>query len=220
MPSGQIAPSAPPASMTSASSSAIIRAASPIAWAPVEHAVTTAWFGPIRPYLIETWPEIRLISRPWTKCGRYPARALFVQHDRFRRDARQAADSRTDRATGAKPLFLGHVGQAGIFERLAGGVDAIDDERIDLALHLVIDARIGVERNARTVAADDLAGDSTGIIGRIEARDRRRTRFRRQDVGPDGFDIGPQRALPALRPLPQRAASAAYPSQIVRSRTL
>jgi hypothetical protein len=40
--------------MTSASSIAIIRAASPIECAPVEHAVTTAWFGPISPYLIDT----------------------------------------------------------------------------------------------------------------------------------------------------------------------
>jgi hypothetical protein len=55
--------------MTSASSIAIIRAASPIEWAPVEQAVTTAWLGPISPYLIETCPEMRLISRPWTKCG-------------------------------------------------------------------------------------------------------------------------------------------------------
>jgi 3-oxoacyl-[acyl-carrier-protein] synthase II len=43
------AASAPPATMTSASSSMIRRAASPIAWAPVEQAVTTAWFGPLKP---------------------------------------------------------------------------------------------------------------------------------------------------------------------------
>lgn len=42
MPIGQMALSAPPASITSASSIAIIRAASPIECAPVEQAVTTA----------------------------------------------------------------------------------------------------------------------------------------------------------------------------------
>jgi hypothetical protein len=68
-PIGQMVASAPPASMMSASSSLIIRAASPIECAPVEHAVTTEWLGPIRPYLIETWPLVRLISRPWPKCG-------------------------------------------------------------------------------------------------------------------------------------------------------
>ncbi len=46
--------SAPPATITSASPSATMRAASPIAWAPVEQAVTTEWFGPLRPCSIET----------------------------------------------------------------------------------------------------------------------------------------------------------------------
>src|SRR3989344_945551 len=69
IPIGQIVASAPPASMMSASSSRIIRAASPIECAPVEQAVTTAWLGPIRPYLMLTWPEIRLMRRAWTKCG-------------------------------------------------------------------------------------------------------------------------------------------------------
>ena len=41
MPMGTMELSAPPATMTSASSSMIIRAASPMAWAPVAQAVTT-----------------------------------------------------------------------------------------------------------------------------------------------------------------------------------
>jgi hypothetical protein len=49
IPIAQIGLSAPPATITSASSSMISRAASPIACAPVEHAVTTAWFGPLKP---------------------------------------------------------------------------------------------------------------------------------------------------------------------------
>ena len=32
--------------------------------APVAQAVTTEWFGPLRPWRIETCPEARLISRP------------------------------------------------------------------------------------------------------------------------------------------------------------
>ena len=47
----------------------ISRAASPIACAPVEQAVTTEWFGPLKPYLIDTFPEIRLISAPGMKKG-------------------------------------------------------------------------------------------------------------------------------------------------------
>ena len=50
----QIGLSAPPATITSASSSAISRAASPMACAPVEQAVTTAWLGPLRPCRMET----------------------------------------------------------------------------------------------------------------------------------------------------------------------
>ena len=62
-------PSAPPATITSASSSIIMRAASPIAWAPVEQAVTTAWLGPRNPYRIETWPAARLIRQDGMKNG-------------------------------------------------------------------------------------------------------------------------------------------------------
>jgi hypothetical protein len=57
MPMRQTAASAPPATITSASPSMISRAASPMACAPVEQAVTTAWLGPLKPYLIETWPR-------------------------------------------------------------------------------------------------------------------------------------------------------------------
>ena len=49
-----IGDSVPPASITSASSSAIRRAASPMACAPVEHAVTTEWLGPFRPCAMDT----------------------------------------------------------------------------------------------------------------------------------------------------------------------
>ena len=44
-------------------------AASPIEWAPVEQAVETAWFGPLKPCLIETCPEIKFIRAPGIKKG-------------------------------------------------------------------------------------------------------------------------------------------------------
>jgi len=50
----QIGLSVPPATITSASSSAMMRAASPIACVPVAQAVTTALFGPRRLCMIET----------------------------------------------------------------------------------------------------------------------------------------------------------------------
>ncbi len=73
------------------------------------------------------------------------ARALVLQHQRLALDARQAANARSDRATGAEALFLAHVEQAGVLDRLPRGIDAKDDERIDLALDLVIDALVRVE---------------------------------------------------------------------------
>src|SRR5665213_2458600 len=69
MPKRHTAASVPPHTMTSASSSMISRAASPIACAPVEQAVTTAWFGPLNPCRIETLPEARLIRFAGIKNG-------------------------------------------------------------------------------------------------------------------------------------------------------
>ena len=69
MPIGTIELSAPPATITSASPSMMSRAASPMAWTPVAQAVTTEWFGPLKPYLMETCPEARLISADGMKNG-------------------------------------------------------------------------------------------------------------------------------------------------------
>ena len=49
MPSSQTVASAPPATITSASPHMISRAASPMAWTPLAQAVTTEWFGPLKP---------------------------------------------------------------------------------------------------------------------------------------------------------------------------
>ena len=69
IPIRQQAASAPPAIITSASPYLIILEASPIAWAPVEQAVTTEWFGPLNPYLILTCPDNKLINAEGIKKG-------------------------------------------------------------------------------------------------------------------------------------------------------
>ena len=61
--------SAPPATITSASPYSIMRADRPMACRPVVQAVTTAMFGPLKPYLIDTWPEIMLMIDAGTKKG-------------------------------------------------------------------------------------------------------------------------------------------------------
>ena len=133
---------------------------------------------------------------------------LRRQHQRFALDTGQAADARADRAAGAKARFLGHVEQAGVLDRLAGGVDAGDDEGIDLPLHLVVDAPVGIE--AVFVARGlDLAGVVAVEIHRpgphqrpprarslaVRAARRRRSRRRR------GRGALPRRAQPFDRPL-------------------
>ena len=55
--------------------------------------------------------------------------------------------------------------EAGILDRLAGGVDAVDDERIDLPLDLVIDALARVEA-IFVIGRLHLAGDLAGIVAR------------------------------------------------------
>ena len=69
MPISQTVASAPPATITSASPHMISREASPMACTPEAQAVTTAWFGPLKPYLIDRWPEARLISADGMKNG-------------------------------------------------------------------------------------------------------------------------------------------------------
>ena len=68
-PLGEVAISAPPATITSASPYIMMRAASPMLCAPVAQADTSAIFGPFMPYMIETLPEIMLIILLGTKNG-------------------------------------------------------------------------------------------------------------------------------------------------------
>jgi len=119
---------------------------------------------------------------------RHAARPAFVQHDGFAGDAGQAADARTDERAGAQPLLLAHAGETGIFQRLAGGVDAIDDEGIDLPLNLVIDPEIRIK-----ILRLHLARDGAGIVARVKARDGGRARLAGDQPLPRGFDRRAQR---------------------------
>ncbi len=101
------------------------------------------------------------------------ARPLVGQHQRFAFDARQATDPRTDGATGAQTLFLAHIVEARIAQRLAGGGNAIDDEGIDLTLDLVIHVQARIIA-IFMVGGLHFAGDAALIFAGIKARDRRR----------------------------------------------
>ena len=86
-----------------------------------------------------------MISRPWTKCGlTRPGPFSASTSDSLSIPGRPPMPDPIE--TPARSLHLVvHVGQAGILDRLAGGVDRVDDERIDLALDLVVDALVGIE---------------------------------------------------------------------------
>ena len=60
-PSSQMAPSAPPASMMSASPLRIMRMDSPRQWVPVAQAEVMQKLGPCRPYSMATWPARILV---------------------------------------------------------------------------------------------------------------------------------------------------------------
>ena len=77
-----------------------------MACAPVEQAVTTAWFGPLKPWRIETWPEARLIRRPGMKNGLTRRGPFSCSRIDGLGDAVEAADARADQHAGALLLLL------------------------------------------------------------------------------------------------------------------
>jgi len=82
--------------------------------------------------------------------------------------------------------------QQAVIQQLAGAIDAEDDERVDLALHLVIDALRCVEA-IFVIGRLHLAGDAALIVGGVEMGDVSGARPGGQDVGPACLDIGPER---------------------------
>ena len=108
----------------------IRRAASPIACAPVEQAVTTEWLGPRSLWRIETWPEARLIRRPGMKKGetrRGPlSRSVYALHQRCL--PRRRCRSRSARRSG--DLVLVRAGGASRHRRApsSAGSHRIEDE--------------------------------------------------------------------------------------------
>ena len=119
-------------------------------------------------------------------------RSLLVEHQAFALDAGQPTDARADGHARAQLGGLVHVGKAGVLDRLAGGIETKDDERIDLALDLVVDALRGIEA-IFVVGRLHLAGDAAFLIAGVELGDRTRAAFRRDDVLPAGFDVTPER---------------------------
>ena len=107
------------------------RAAKPMQCVLVVHAVTIARFGPVKPYLIETWPEIMLMIVPGTKNGEILSRAAFQPLAVVGLDGADAADAGAHRYAIAVCVRFFHF-KAGILHRLHRCRDAVVHERIGL----------------------------------------------------------------------------------------
>ena len=123
---------------------------------------------------------------------RDPPRALLGQQQALALDTRQSADSRADRDAGAQPHGLVHLGQTSILQRLAGGVEAVDDEGVDLPLDLVIDPLAGVEAKV-VVDRLNFAGDPAFLVAGVEFRDRPGAALSGDQISPTGLDVPAQR---------------------------
>ena len=161
MPRREIAASAPPATITSASSSMIMRAASPIAWAPVEQAVTTAWFGPLNPYLIEILPDSRLTREPGIKNGLIRRGPFSCKVMAAASDRGQTANAGAGQDAGAPARHFVLGFPAGIRQGLFRGGQTKDDEIIDPPLLFRRHPVVGVKIRRR-LAQGNFAGDFDG----------------------------------------------------------
>ena len=134
-----------------------------MAWAPVEHAVTTEWFGPRKPKRMETCPEARLIRAEGMKNGLILRGPL----SRNRREASwmvlRSADAGTDQNSRTL-LFVVIFGEpVGILNRLLCSGNGIDDEIIHAPLFLGIDVAVRIEFSVGC-AARRLSGNLRGEI--------------------------------------------------------
>ncbi len=113
-----------------------------------------------------------------------PARPLFVQDERsrFSMPGRPPMPEPIDTPARSR-VCLVHLDQAGVLDRLAGGIDAVDDERVDLALDLVVDALVGIEA-IFMVGRLHLAGDAALLVAGVELGDRPRAALARRGCFP------------------------------------
>src|SRR5215210_6464636 len=123
---------------------------------------------------------------------RNATRPPFRKHQALALDPWKTADARPDRHARSQAFLFSHFGQAGILERLAGRVDRVDDERIDLALHLVVDALVGVEA-VLVILGLHFARDLGFVVAGIEASDRADAAFAGDQVPPRRLHVAPER---------------------------
>ena len=156
--SGTMGASAPPASITSASSRRIVSKASPMACPPVAQAETTAMFGPCAPMAMATWPVALSASMFDRKNGLRRRSAALFQHLLLGQQGRYPAHRRADDHAGARRVLRGD-GVAAVGQRLLDG----DHGELGVAVHMP--HFFGVNRAIVEVLdfARQLLGIGTGV---------------------------------------------------------
>ena len=193
------ADSAPPATITLASPSAISRPASPIACAPVEQAVTTAWLGPFEIVSDRDLAAHQIDEPAGNEKRRDAARSFFMQGHGGVVDAAKSADSRADQDPGLDLLLIGLGRPFGVAQRLRRGAHAVNDEVVDPALLLGLHPVVGVEGVGR-VSTRHLRGDLAGQVRNVEVLDPRRPPTRWPEAGA----TSPRRRKPSGSPCQDR----------------
>src|SRR6202030_3640501 len=124
---------------------------------------------------------------------RKTARTAFVQGQRTIGYSGQAADAGGDYHAGAPaPLFVLRS-PAGIFARLGGCGERIDDEPVHFALVLGRHPIVGVEETRGSLAARDLSGDLDRQVGNVERLNRSDARHPLDQTAPVPFEADPER---------------------------
>ena len=162
-PMGVMAASVPPAIMASASPRWMMRKASPMEWAEVVQAVAVASFGPLAPYLMETWPAARLMMAPGMKKGEILRGPPFEQA--------VCSRSMTSNPPMPEPMWtptrscvFGRDLEAGVLHRLLRGGEGEVDEAAHLPGFFFFDEEERVE-------VLDLGGEADGRTRRVEGLD-------------------------------------------------
>ena len=149
----------------------ISRAASPMACAPVEQAVTTAWFGPFELVADRHLAGHQVDDVAGNEERADAARAAFLQDDRVFGDAVDTANAGTDHHAGRHAIGFGLGLPAGIGERFVSGRDPIQDEVADLAQFLGLKKGFRAERAVAAITARDDVRDLARKILDLELGD-------------------------------------------------
>ena len=143
-----------------------------MAWAPVEQAVTTAWFGPFRPCPNGDVAARQIDQTAWDEERRQPPRTLLLQQQCAVVDAAETTDPGADHDTGLDLLFVGFGGPIRIRQRLGRCTDGEKDEVVDLALLFRLKPIVRIELALGRIAPRNLGRDAAGQVRHFEIADR------------------------------------------------